>query len=335
MRVRRAGAGDEEVVRAVRLEAVADSPGDLAGSGEDTWAPEDWRAWIERGATFLAEGDRGTIGLAACVPHADASRARYLEAMWVHPDARGTGAADALVAAIRDWAEGHGYRSLWLEVRESNSRARRFYERTGFRHTGDSVKRGGVAEVVMRLDLPPRVEVTAPREDLAEPFLEMAREWRESGEDAYAAALDDFEGYLSRLARHAEGRDLRPGRVPYLVFWLIGEDRRVLGTSRLRLGLTPGLEKEGGHIGYDVRPSERRKGYATALLARTLDEARARGIDDVLVTCDEDNVGSIRVIENNGGELLGQVVSDRSGKTVNRYRITEYGARHSSPGNCR
>jgi predicted acetyltransferase len=162
-------------------------------------------------------------------------------------------------------------------LRESNSRARRLYERTGFRHTGDSVKRGGVAEVVMRLDLPPRVELTAPREDLAEPFLEMAREWRESGEDAYAAALDDFEGYLSRLARHAEGRDLRPGRVPYLVLWLIGEDRRVLGTSRLRLGLTPGLEKEGGHIGYDVRPSERRKGYATALLARTLDEARARG----------------------------------------------------------
>lgn len=59
----------------------------------------------------------------------------------------------------------------------------------------------------------------------------------------------------------------------------------------------------GGHIGYDVRPSARRRGHATAMLRGALPWANGLGIDRVLVTCDDDNVGSIRVIEAAGGEL--------------------------------
>ena len=83
----------------------------------------------------------------------------------------------------------------------------------------------------------------------------------------------------------------------------------------------PHLEKEGGHIGYDIRPSERRKGYGTVLLALTLKKAQELGLHEVLVTCDSDNVDSVRIIEKNGGELIGRAVSEHTGKEVNRYRI--------------
>jgi predicted acetyltransferase len=61
--------------------------------------------------------------------------------------------------------------------------------------------------------------------------------------------------------------------------------------------------QRGGHIGYEIRPSKRRQGYGTAMLRLGLDEARAHGLDRVLLTCNEDNAGSRKVIERNGGQL--------------------------------
>jgi predicted acetyltransferase len=88
--------------------------------------------------------------------------------------------------------------------------------------------------------------------------------------------------------------------VPQTTFWYV-EDDRYLGSIRVRHRLTPYLLEEGGHIGYDVRPTARLRGYATAMLAAALEFARSLGLDQVLITCDEDNVGSRRVIEANGG----------------------------------
>jgi predicted acetyltransferase len=95
----------------------------------------------------------------------------------------------------------------------------------------------------------------------------------------------------------------------------------IVGCVRLRLGLTPDLENEGGHVGYDVRPSARRRGYGTTLLRLALVEARALGLERVLVTCDDDNIGSIQVIERNGGVFSGSGVSKKTGKTVRQYWI--------------
>jgi predicted acetyltransferase len=89
------------------------------------------------------------------------------------------------------------------------------------------------------------------------------------------------------------------------------------GRLTIRHRLTPLLLEEGGHIGYDVRPSSRHRGYATAMLAEALPIARALGICDVLLTCDDSNIASRSVIERNGG-----VLEDvRSGKR--RYWIRE------------
>ena len=151
-------------------------------------------------------------------------------------------------------------------------------------------------------------------------FEEMAREFGAIGEHRYALALRDFEAYLLTVEAGRRASHLPNGRVPGTEFWL-EHDGHVVACARLRFELTPDLEHEGGHIGYDVRPSMRRRGYGTALLRLALVEARALGIGRVRVTCDDDNIGSINVIERNGGTLDGRGISKLTGKAVRQYWI--------------
>lgn len=165
------------------------------------------------------------------------------------------------------------------------------------------------------------VRLVEPSTELEAAFRAMAAEWRAAGEDRFVQASGDFAVYVEWLEGQKDPENLPPGWVPGSTFWLVTGDGRVVGTSRLRHWLTPDLELEGGNIGYDVRPSERGKGYGSALLALTLDKARELGLDEVLVTCDTDNLASARIIEKNGGRFVGQGVSEESRKLVSRYRI--------------
>ena len=102
-----------------------------------------------------------------------------------------------------------------------------------------------------------------------------------------------------------QGRDDAPrtaGYVPSTTLWWVSGDE-YLGRISIRHRLTPDLLDQAGHIGYDIRPSARRRGHATAMLAAALPVANTLGIDPALVTCDEDNVGSRKVIEANHGVL--------------------------------
>ncbi len=105
-----------------------------------------------------------------------------------------------------------------------------------------------------------------------------------------------------RRAAGLEATPRRPGWVPCTFLWVV-EDGYYVGSVAVRHRLTDFLRREGGHIGYSVRPSARRRGIATAALAAALPVARGLGIDPALLTCDDDNVGSARVIEANGGVL--------------------------------
>ena len=113
---------------------------------------------------------------------------------------------------------------------------------------------------------------------------------------------DTWPGYLARLAAGAEGRDLPEGFVPS-TFLVAEVDGALVGRVSLRHELNEFLLREGGHVGYAVRPAHRGHGYARRMLAAGLDLLRARGVDRVLVTCDDDNLASRRTIEACGGEL--------------------------------
>lgn len=95
------------------------------------------------------------------------------------------------------------------------------------------------------------------------------------------------------------------GRVPQTTLWWVRGDE-YLGSISIRHRLTDRLREWGGHIGYDVRPSARRQGHGTAMLAAVLPVARALGIDPALLTCEEANTGSRKIIESNGGILEDQ-----------------------------
>jgi predicted acetyltransferase len=161
--------------------------------------------------------------------------------------------------------------------------------------------------------------------DLRDAFLDMARESVESGEEAYekeqAIADEDYAWYLQAMSDMKKGLNLKEGYVPQSTFWLIDQTGRVIGVSRLRHCLSPQLEDEGGHIGYDIRPSCRRQGFGTLILAKTLVKAADLALERVLVTCDHDNLMSRRIIERNGGKLASESRSSRSKTVQARYWI--------------
>jgi predicted acetyltransferase len=111
-----------------------------------------------------------------------------------------------------------------------------------------------------------------------------------------------FAKFVADLRADALEETRRPdGRVPCTTLWYV-EGADYLGRLAIRHRLNAFLLEEGGHIGYDVRPTARRKGYATAMLRDALPVARELGIKQALVTCDDDNIASRKVIESAGGQ---------------------------------
>jgi ribosomal protein S18 acetylase RimI-like enzyme len=155
--VRRASFGDEEALRAVRLEALTDDP-DAFGSTYDREAgrpSEDWQRWFTGGAVFLADdADGAPVGIAAGFRDVRGRPIVYLVSMWVSPPHRGTGIADDLVRAVLAWAESDGAKCVRLSVVGGNIRASKLYERHGFYPTGNTNvrERDGAIEVEMQRD---------------------------------------------------------------------------------------------------------------------------------------------------------------------------------------
>jgi len=166
-----------------------------------------------------------------------------------------------------------------------------------------------------------RIELIDPTAELEGDFRAMAAEYARAGEDYYQDVPTDFGTFVSKLADESAGKGLPAGWVPCNHYWLVRDGGRVLGTSRLRHKLTDSLLYGGGHIGYEIRPSERRKGYGTRLLALTLERARARGLQRVMLSCLVENQASAGVIEANGGVFEDAVDSSVMNGRIKRYWI--------------
>ena len=128
-----------------------------------------------------------------------------------------------------------------------------------------------------------------------------------------------FRRYLEVLSERARGESLPPNHVAStFLFAFAGSS--IVGRVTIRHSLNAYLERFGGHIGYVVVPEFRRRGHATAILRVSLQIARDRlGLDRVLVTCDDDNVGSIKAIEKNGGILENVVTAPELDRPKRRY----------------
>jgi GNAT superfamily N-acetyltransferase len=157
--VRRGGVDDAMKLREVRLEALSDTP-EAYGStyeGTATWDDEYWRDVAGRWRFFLAEEADAVVGMATGGRHDDYPGTWWLFGMYVTARLRGTRVADRLVDAVEAWAKGEGASELYLAVTEQVPRARAFYERLGYRPTGEVVSLHrdtsvGLINLVRRLD---------------------------------------------------------------------------------------------------------------------------------------------------------------------------------------
>ncbi len=153
-------------------------------------------------------------------------------------------------------------------------------------------------------------------------LIEMMDEWTATGERIIPYAIrkndyHDFEKYIAEL----ELTEPRDGLVPDSTFFCLDEERNIfVGAVNIRHYLSETLLLDGGHIGDGVRPSERRKGIATKMIALALEECKKLGLHKVLMVCDKDNVGSAKSIINNGGILENEVEVD--GVMQQRFWIT-------------
>ena len=139
-------------------------------------------------------------------------------------------------------------------------------------------------------------------------FAEMLEEFRAAGETAVYKGLmerawDGYAAYYELLAQMKPGGYPTADIVP-MDSYFIESDGRILGEIYIRHRLAPRLELIGGHVGYKVRPSCRRRGVATAALRLALEKLAALGVEEALVTCRDTNAASARVIEKCGGRRI-------------------------------
>jgi predicted acetyltransferase len=149
------------------------------------------------------------------------------------------------------------------------------------------------------------------------------REFVDEGRDEDRGRLAQhatFASFVHELDDWRHGRALPPGWIPGTTLWLVDDDR-FIAKVELRHRLTEALRLRGGHVGYAVRPTARRCGYGRAALALALPHCLALGLDRILVTCDETNEASRRIIEANGGTLQDLVQLDGRASPTMRYWI--------------
>ena len=133
--------------------------------------------------------------------------------------------------------------------------------------------------------------------------------------------LQYFNEMINRVQEVEAGKNLE-GYSASTTYWLYDDKRNILiGASNLRHYLTKAGLKTWGHIGYGIRPSERKKGFATQLLKLTLEEARIKNIDKVLLGAYEGNIASWKVMLKCGAELENIVIEDETGLPIKRYWI--------------
>jgi predicted acetyltransferase len=160
-----------------------------------------------------------------------------------------------------------------------------------------------------------------PSADYKDSFIEAVREFQ--AENNYLEYdIEHLTANFDQVVQEALNRlhHPRPRRVPETIYWLVEADTYI-GRVGIRHELNDQLRLLGGHIGYDIRPSKRRRGYGTFALKLALVKVHDLGIRQALITCDATNIGSRKIIEANGGRLHDEIMLKGRTVATRRYWI--------------
>lgn len=162
-----------------------------------------------------------------------------------------------------------------------------------------------------------------PYPEMEQAYTDYINEWEKLGEKIvpYASRCEgqNYSELLIRWKSEASSKAYKKGLVPATLYFLIDESGKIYGSIHFRHELNDNLIKRGGHIGYGVRPSERKRGIATKMLSLALPIAKELGINEVLVTCDKDNKASAKTILKNNGILENEIFEGNN--IIQRYWI--------------
>ena len=160
-----------------------------------------------------------------------------------------------------------------------------------------------------------------PNESHKSQWEEIIAEWDDTRKRPRILFQPSFEEFINRIGQLSQWDDKEKQVAKSSVFLLIDETvEKILGCLWLRHHIDFPIDREyGGHIGYGIRPSARGKWYATEMLQLWLQEAKKLWIDRILITCDDDNIASAKVIEANGGIL--EKCMEKDGVKMRRYWI--------------
>jgi len=174
------------------------------------------------------------------------------------------------------------------------------------------------------------MELVEPTVEYKDSFIEAVKEFRKDEDYTYRnkwyrslsiPELEaDFERFVEMQRSRARGENLPEGYVPGSEFWLV-DGGEFIGRATVRHRLNEKLIKVGGHVGFDVRPSKRGRGYGKGILKLALEKAKELGITNVLVTCDIRNEASRKIIEHSGGVFQDQIHNPEMGSDARRYWI--------------
>lgn len=161
------------------------------------------------------------------------------------------------------------------------------------------------------------IRLVEPSEKYIKSYIEAFEEYKQHNILSYGFSDATTVNILEKFNHYKMERNLRPDRVGAHFFWLVDDDKDYfIGEISIRHNLNAVLEKYGGHIGYGIRFSEWNKGFGTLMLKLALIEAKKIGLSKVLITCDDSNVGSARVMEKNGF-VLGDIIENNfDGKSL-------------------
>jgi len=155
-------------------------------------------------------------------------------------------------------------------------------------------------------------------------YLEMLDEWNQTGESPQPWVLQEdysnFNDMVQRFENLSKGVDIPNGFVPSTTFWAYDDKSdKIVGAVNIRHYLSDLLLRFYGNIGYGIRPSERRKGYAKEVLKLALDFCKVLNTERVLLCCYKENIASVKTILINGGVFENEIIEENSGKTIQRY----------------
>ncbi len=174
------------------------------------------------------------------------------------------------------------------------------------------------------------VELLKPSIEYKQSFIEAMKEFQSKEQSCSHISMrdasvnipeieSDFPAFVEKLLNVEKGIGIPENYVPATELWLVDGNEFIGGVS-IRHRLNEHLLKIGGHIGYSIRPSKRKLGYGTKILELAIPFAKKLGIEKILITCDDDNIGSQKIIQKNHGVL--EAVIETDGLVNSRYWFT-------------